>query len=88
MITPTREVNAEALGARWARATDLLGREARRLSELRLTRWQRRRVVRRIQVLERMARRAMNDYRLELERQFGASARHATSEMKGEHRIH
>ena len=74
MITPAREWNPEALGARWTRTTDLLGREARRLSERRLmTRLQRRRAVRRIQVLERIARRAMNDYRLALERQLGAS---------------
>ena len=88
MITPAREWNAETLGARWTRTTDLLGREARRLGERRLTRLQRRRAVRRIQVLERIARRAMNDYRLALEGQLGASVLSRRPDAPGAQRAH
>jgi hypothetical protein len=87
MITPARESNPEALGTRWTRTTELLGREAQRLSERRLTRLQRRRAVRRIQVLERIARRAMTDYRLALERQLGTSILRCRPAAQGEHRV-
>ena len=88
MITPVGDASSLALGARWTRATELLGREARRLSESRLTRFQRRRAVRRIQVLEAIARRAMNDYRLALERQFGTTVPPCQADARGEHRVH
>jgi hypothetical protein len=69
MIRRIRETTPEALGARWTRATDLLAREARLLGEGGLRTLPRRRAVRRIQVLERVARRAMHDYRIALERE-------------------
>ena len=62
------ESTPEILGARWTHATDLLAFEARRLAERGLTSFQRHRTVRRIQALERVARRAMHDYRVALER--------------------
>lgn len=61
------EANPDVLGARWTHATDLLADEARRLADRGLTVFQRRRAVRRIQALERVARRAMHDYRVALE---------------------
>jgi len=68
-MTPhTRTVTADFLGARWTRAVNVLGREARVLAGGHLTKFQRRRSVRRIQVYERIARRAMHDYRAALER--------------------
>jgi hypothetical protein len=73
MVRRTREATPEALGARWIHATDLLAREARSFGERGLTPMERRRTTRRIQVLERVARRAMNDYRLALERELGES---------------
>ena len=88
MITPTRESNPQELGARWTRAADLLVREAQRLSESRFTRLQRRRVVRRIQVLERIARRAMNDYRVALERELLGSVPRCPADTPSEHRFH
>jgi hypothetical protein len=88
MITPTRGPNPQALGARWTRATDLLAREAQRLGASPLNRFQRRRAVRRIQVLERIARRAMNDYRVALERELDTSLPPRRMDEPGEHRIH
>jgi hypothetical protein len=80
MIARLREeATPEALGARWTHATDLLAREARQLGEHGLTPFQRRRAVRRIQALERVARRAMNDYRIALERELGTALREAPS---------
>ena len=67
------DANPEVLGARWTHATDLLADEARRLAERGTTALQRRRAVRRIQALERVARRAMRDYRVALERELGES---------------
>jgi hypothetical protein len=68
-----KEATPEALGARWTHATDLLAREARQLGASGLTPLERHRAVRRIQALERVARRAMNDYRVALERELGAA---------------
>jgi hypothetical protein len=73
IIRRTREATPAVLGARWTHATDLLAREAQLLGERRLTAFQRRRAVRRIQSLERVARRAMYDYRAALERELSAS---------------
>jgi len=67
-MTPYTQATAEFLGARWARAVDVLGREARSLAHGDLTASERRRSVRRIQVYERIARRAMHDYRAALQR--------------------
>ncbi|HEX4441194.1 MAG TPA: hypothetical protein VH854_14045 [Thermoanaerobaculia bacterium] len=69
----TRETNPEALGDRWIHATDLLAREACAFGRSGLAPCERRRSVRRIQALERVARRAMNDYRQALQRELGAS---------------
>src|SRR4051794_6485466 len=65
----SNEPASETLGARWTHATNLLGREARLFREGETTSLERRRAVRRIQVLERIARRAMNDYRVALQRE-------------------
>jgi hypothetical protein len=73
MIARLSEATPEALGARWTHATDLLAREARQLGERGLTPLQRRRAVRRIQALEKVARRAMHDYRTALERELGTA---------------
>jgi len=73
MFRNTREATPEALGDRWNHATDLLAHEAQRLGAHGLTPFQRRRSVRRIQVLERIARRAMHDYRAALERELADS---------------
>lgn len=73
MVRRTRETTPEALGDRWIHATDLLAREARTFAGSGLGPVERRRSVRRIQALERVARRAMADYRRALERDLEAS---------------
>jgi hypothetical protein len=87
MVRRTRETTPEALGARWIHATDLLAREARTFSERGLTRMQRRRTTRRIQALERVARRAMNDYRIAIQGELSASLSEAISEAASR-RVH
>ena len=69
MTRQERQATPEALGARWTRAIDLLAREARSFAGQELTPFERRRRVRRIQLLERVARRAMNDYRVAIQRE-------------------
>lgn len=71
MMRHTHDTTAEALGARWTHATDLLANEARTFGESGLTPFARRRAARRIQALERVARRAMADYRRALQRELG-----------------
>jgi hypothetical protein len=73
MTKHTRDTTAEALGARWTQATDLLAHEAVRFGRSGLPPFERRRSVRRIQALERVARRAMNDYRGALQRELAQS---------------
>lgn len=85
MMKHTRDTSAEALGARWIHATDLLANEAQTFGRSGLTQFERRRSVRRIQALERVARRAMADYRRALQLELGdalhrdveASTRHS-----------
>ena len=87
MVTRTREATPEALGARWIHATNLLAREARSFCERGLTPMQRRRTTRRIQALERVARRAMADYRLAVQRQLGESLAKGTCEAESGRRV-
>jgi hypothetical protein len=88
MVRRTRETTPEALGARWIHATNLLAREAQTFSERGLTPLQRRRTTRRIQALERVARRAMNDYRLAVQRELGESLARGIRDAEGRHRVH
>jgi hypothetical protein len=88
IVRRERDSSPESLGARWTHATDLLAHEARRLSETRLTPLERRRAVRRIQSLERVARRAMHDYRVALERQRVDLETELTASLPPELRVH
>jgi len=73
MTKHTREATADALGARWTHATDLLAHEAVVFGRSGLGPFERQRSIRRIQALERVARRAMSDYRQALERELRPS---------------
>lgn len=60
------DVAAEVLHARWRRAVDLLWREAVRRRQARLDDRERRRSARRIRNLQRIVRRALAEYRIEV----------------------